>query len=106
MTHTYVFVDVSPATFAEIYAALKSAHYEHALLDEGSTIDMHGLALRAQGDIFQSTADQQSFARGTRATHELFLEACQILPEDQREAVAERCKQLASCLLQPVEVQS
>lgn len=105
-THTYVYVDVSPATFAEISAALKAADYGHAFLDEGTTIDMYGLALRAQPNFFQTEADSEAFLRGTKATHELFLEACQILPEDQRDAVAERCMQLASGLLQPAEVQS
>lgn len=51
-THTYALLEVSPAVYAEIDAALKKAGYDHAFHDhEGrKVIDMHGIALDCPGD--------------------------------------------------------
>ena len=106
MTYTYVFVDVSSQTFREVYAALEAADYGHAFHDGGQTIDLHGLALRENPEMFPSQAQADAFQRGTAATHQLFLEACQILPEELRTALGDRCRELASMILQPAEVQS
>jgi hypothetical protein len=43
MTHTYVTLEVSHSAFAEIYAKLEAAGYDHAL--NVDLIDMHGIAL-------------------------------------------------------------
>jgi hypothetical protein len=49
MTHTYATMEVSEATFKEIEAKLRAAGYDHALMDLGSTLDMHGIALVREG---------------------------------------------------------
>ena len=46
MTHTYAELAVSRSTFDEIMAKLKEADYDHAILDDGRVIDMHGIALK------------------------------------------------------------
>ena len=45
MTHTYAELEVSRSTFEEIMEKLKEADYDHAILDDGRVIDMHGIAL-------------------------------------------------------------
>ncbi len=52
MSHTYVIVDVSPSTYAEVRRALEAASYQHAFHDDGAgeVIDLHGLALREVHD--------------------------------------------------------
>jgi hypothetical protein len=47
MTHTYAVLDVTPMAFAEIAAALRKADYDHAFQDDGTVIDLHGLAIQA-----------------------------------------------------------
>lgn len=52
MSHTYVILPVSRATFEEIRTKLVEACYAHALHDdvEGELIDMHGLALQVESE--------------------------------------------------------
>ncbi len=45
MTHTYALMEVSRAAFDEIKAKLLAAGYDHAVHDDGATLDMHGIAL-------------------------------------------------------------
>jgi len=47
-THTYALFEVSRATFDEIAAKLREADYDHAFDADGTTIDMHGIGLRAE----------------------------------------------------------
>jgi hypothetical protein len=51
-TYTFVELELSPAAFGEIYEKLKQAGYEQAFMDsQGRTvIDMHGLAVVAEGE--------------------------------------------------------
>jgi hypothetical protein len=42
-THTYVTMEVSPATYAEIEAKFREAGYDHVF--DGEAMDMHGIAL-------------------------------------------------------------
>ena len=47
-TYTYVVMEVSPATYAEIRKKLVDAGYDHALHNDGNdheVLDMHGIAL-------------------------------------------------------------
>lgn len=46
-TRTFVEMDVSPQTFAEVKAKLEEADYYHAISEEDGKIllDMHGIAL-------------------------------------------------------------
>jgi hypothetical protein len=46
-TYTYVTMDVSPSTYAEIRKKLVDAGYDHAISKDGGeeTLDMHGIAL-------------------------------------------------------------
>lgn len=44
MTYTYVTMEVSEATFKEVWAKMHEAGWDQAL-EEEDTIDMHGLAL-------------------------------------------------------------
>lgn len=44
-THTYVVMEVSESTFNEIRAQMLQADYRHAFMDDGQTIDMHGIAV-------------------------------------------------------------
>lgn len=47
-THTYAVLEVSPAVYAEIRAALETAGYDHVFhtdAQHGVVIDMHGIAL-------------------------------------------------------------
>lgn len=44
VTHTFVEMEVSAATYDEIAARLKEADYGHCFMDDG-TIDMHGIGL-------------------------------------------------------------
>lgn len=46
-THTFAYLDLSPEAFAEIKAKLEAAGYQDAFHDVGTTIDMHGIAVRA-----------------------------------------------------------
>jgi len=41
-------MEVSPATFAEIKAKLSAAGYNWAIHDDGTTLDMHGIALQEE----------------------------------------------------------
>lgn len=45
MTHTYALMKVSRETFKEIHAKLLEAGYEEQVHDDGTTLDMHGIAL-------------------------------------------------------------
>jgi hypothetical protein len=57
VTHTYVTLEVSAATYKEIADKLREAGYDHAFGDEGE-IDMHGIALvrEAQLTLLQEMA--------------------------------------------------
>ena len=46
MTYTYVILEVSREVFNEIANKLRTADYHHAFNNEGTVIDMHGIALR------------------------------------------------------------
>ena len=64
MTHTYVLLDVSPETFAEIEHLLRKAKYDHAFIGQGRNlrIDMEGIALEAReigGPVSQVLAMQR-----------------------------------------------
>ena len=50
MTYTYAILDVSLATWQEIYDKLKAAEYDQAFheVDGRVVIDMHGIALQAE----------------------------------------------------------
>ena len=48
-THTFIVVDISPASYLEIFGILMANGYQHAVRDgqDGQQVlDMHGLALR------------------------------------------------------------
>lgn len=53
-TYTYAVLDVSPAAYIEIKEKLEKAGYQHAFHDDrdgdGLVIDMHGIALKNQGE--------------------------------------------------------
>lgn len=52
MSYTYVIMDVSSATYAEISRKMREAGYAHAFNYErgnGAVIDMHGIAVRDDG---------------------------------------------------------
>jgi len=53
MTHTYGLLSVSPATYAEIRAALVALGYPHAIHthDGAEVLDMHGIALQAVSPV-------------------------------------------------------
>ena len=57
-THTYVLMDVSPATFEEIRGKLEEADYGHAINKERDEVhlDMHGIGLRNMGVTGESAA--------------------------------------------------
>lgn len=44
-THTVATLEVEPATYDEIRQKLEDAGYQHAFLDDGGVIDMHGIGL-------------------------------------------------------------
>jgi hypothetical protein len=46
-THTYVELDISPEAFSEIKEKLLAADYGHAFMEDGTVIDMHGIAVKA-----------------------------------------------------------
>jgi len=49
MTHTYVILEVTPSTYAEIEEKLRAAGYDHVFTGAGGekdVIDMHGIALQ------------------------------------------------------------
>lgn len=51
MTHTFVVLEISPETYAEIYQKLLAANYNHAFSEDTDghiVIDMHGIALKEQ----------------------------------------------------------
>lgn len=52
-TYTYAILEVSEATYKEIYDKLKAAGYTHAFDDrkggETPVIDMHGIGLQVKG---------------------------------------------------------
>jgi hypothetical protein len=48
MTYTYAVMNVSPACFEEIKQKLIAAQYQHALHNDGKTLDMHGIALEVE----------------------------------------------------------
>ena len=50
MTYTYATLAVSEAVFKEIADKLKDVDYGHAILDDGKTLDMHGIALVKEDD--------------------------------------------------------
>lgn len=56
MSYTYVTMDVSPQTYAEIRAKLVAAEYQHALhKSRGSEVlDMHGITLSQPKDAVDS----------------------------------------------------
>lgn len=45
VTHTFAVLPVSKETFNEIKRKLAEALYGHTFLDDGNTIDMHGIGL-------------------------------------------------------------
>jgi hypothetical protein len=47
-THTFALLEVSPFCFDEIADKLREVGYTHALLDDETKIDMHGIALVAE----------------------------------------------------------
>lgn len=47
-THTYVTLDVSAATFAEIKAKLEVAEYWHVFNADKTEIDMTGIAVKVE----------------------------------------------------------
>ncbi len=49
MTHTYAVLEVSQAVYDEIRAKLEAAGYDHAFHEDPDVIDMHGIALQAEG---------------------------------------------------------
>lgn len=49
-THTYAVLNVSQQTYDEIRSKLQTAAYDHAFHEDGK-IDMHGIALQADGLI-------------------------------------------------------
>lgn len=50
MTYTYAVMKVSPSCFEEIKNKLIAVQYEHALHNDGTTLDMHGIALEIQAE--------------------------------------------------------
>lgn len=52
-THTFSILPVSPGTYEEIRGKLKSAGYDHALIEDG--IDMHGIALKLDDGRYTPT---------------------------------------------------
>lgn len=63
MSHTYVLMTVSKATYDEVAAKMKEAGYDHVFHDEkdedGVLIDMHGIALKLDpGDRYIVMASQ------------------------------------------------
>lgn len=44
-THTYVTMDVTHSVFEEVKKKLEDAEYHHAIHDEGTKLDLHGIAL-------------------------------------------------------------
>jgi hypothetical protein len=51
MTYTYAVMNVSPACFEEIKKKLIAVQYQHALHNDGKTLDMHGIALEIQPEL-------------------------------------------------------
>ena len=45
-THTYAVLEISRAAFDEIKAHLEAAGYGQAFHDDGTIIDMHGIAVK------------------------------------------------------------
>jgi hypothetical protein len=45
VTHTYVTLEISRAAFDEIKAKLEAADYQHAFNQDGTEIDMNGIAV-------------------------------------------------------------
>lgn len=62
-THTYAILRVSPETYREIREKLARAGYEHTFQqeDDGEVIDLHGVALQAEGD--GGSEDDESLSR-------------------------------------------
>ncbi|KKK85719.1 hypothetical protein LCGC14_2770490 [marine sediment metagenome] len=48
MTRTYVILEISSVAFLEIALRLREAGYDHAFDEDGTVIDMHGIALRSE----------------------------------------------------------
>jgi len=50
MTHTFAILGISKAAYEEIRELLKSAGYEHAIMQQvgREVIDMHGIAISIQ----------------------------------------------------------
>jgi len=63
VTRTYAILDVSPATYEEIRAALETAAYGHAFSESG-VIDMSGIALRQGAPALGKARTQLVFRRG------------------------------------------
>lgn len=53
MSHTYAILEISPAAYAEIHAALKAAGYDDQFHDNDGrqVIDMHGIALAEKENV-------------------------------------------------------
>lgn len=47
MTHTYAILEISSAAFEEIKAKLEAADYQHLFAENGTVIDMYGIAVKA-----------------------------------------------------------
>lgn len=45
MSHSYALMPIPKAVFDDVRGRLKEAGYDHAIHDEGKTLDMHGVAL-------------------------------------------------------------
>jgi hypothetical protein len=71
-TYTFAILEVSKETYEEISSKLKTTGYEHAFhqLAEGEVIDMHGVAIRAEGgpalpkdDVLYERKEPKEFTR-------------------------------------------
>jgi len=47
MTYTYAILEISKTALDEIAAKLRKAGYDHCFDENGTVIDMHGLALKS-----------------------------------------------------------
>jgi hypothetical protein len=49
LTHTYAILEISSAAFKEIKEKLEAAGYHHVFCEDGTVMDMHGIALKDDG---------------------------------------------------------